>query len=94
AERIAAQSSDHWATVFAGDDFCVEIVRDLGEAVDAPHFAERGIFARQVRLANGQSYPALPLPVVPAFLTDAPAAAPALGEMALADAAWPVAEKD
>ncbi|MFT4015093.1 MAG: CaiB/BaiF CoA-transferase family protein, partial [Paracoccus sp. (in: a-proteobacteria)] len=32
AERIGAHPSDHWAEAFAGDDFAVEVVRDLAEA--------------------------------------------------------------
>ncbi|MFT4015304.1 MAG: hypothetical protein QM682_18340, partial [Paracoccus sp. (in: a-proteobacteria)] len=79
---------------FAGDDFAVEVVRDLAEARADPHFAERGIFARKLRMANGEAFPALPLPVVPGFLADAPTGAPALGEMVLAEAAWPALEKE
>ncbi|MGE0714887.1 MAG: CaiB/BaiF CoA transferase family protein [Alphaproteobacteria bacterium] len=85
AARIAARPADDWRLAFAGDDFSVEVVADLGAAMADPHFAARGVFARVLRLANGEECPALPVPVDRGFLDDAVRSAPALGELALGE---------
>jgi alpha-methylacyl-CoA racemase len=86
--RLAAQPSDHWRRVFDGDDYCVEVVADLQEAVADPHFMARGLFSRRVTMANGQSFPALCVPLVPAFVSPDSKRAPALGELAPDAALW------
>jgi alpha-methylacyl-CoA racemase len=54
-------------------------VRDLREAVDDPHFALRGLFARRVALQAG-TLPALPVPIAEAFRApEVERRAPALG---------------
>jgi alpha-methylacyl-CoA racemase len=88
AERVAAQPSDHWKRVFSGEDYCVEVVADLQEAVSDPHFASRGLFSRRVTMANGQAFPALCVPLVPDFVSPDSDGAPALGELRLDAAVW------
>jgi alpha-methylacyl-CoA racemase len=88
AERLAQRPAEHWRQVFSGDDFCVEIVADLKEAVDDPHFASRGLFARKLAMANGQEFSALPVSLAPAFLSSRPESAPALGELKAGDDPW------
>jgi alpha-methylacyl-CoA racemase len=39
----------------------------LEEAMRDPHFVERGLFAYQVATGAGRTFPALPLPIAPAF---------------------------
>jgi crotonobetainyl-CoA:carnitine CoA-transferase CaiB-like acyl-CoA transferase len=80
AARIAEHGSAEWAGRFAGRDVCCAIVASVAEAVTDPHVAARGIFAHTVA-ADGESMPALPVPVVPQFRAPATeAASPALGE--------------
>lgn len=88
AARLAAHPSDHWRKVFDGDDYCVEVVADLQEAVSDPHFAARGVFSRHVTMASGQDFPALCVPLVPAFVSPDSASAPALGELTPDAALW------
>ncbi len=88
AARIAAQPGDHWRRVFRGDDFSAEVVTDLGSAMADPQFVARGIFARVLRMANGEEFPALPVPLDRGFLDAATKSAPALGELAPGDQPW------
>lgn len=79
---IAAKPSEHWRDTFAGEDCCCTIVASLEEALQDPHFRERGLFAQKLGNAKGETMPALPLPLAPAFRGSADAAerAPGLGE--------------
>jgi len=81
AQRLAARTAAEWMRVFEGEDVCVERVRDLDEAVRDPHFQERGVFRRKLRLQRGdnQTIPALPLPLAPQFVSDAVQGYPELG---------------
>jgi crotonobetainyl-CoA:carnitine CoA-transferase CaiB-like acyl-CoA transferase len=63
ASVIQQQTAAFWLDRFSGIDTCVARVVDLREAVVDPHFQERGLFAKSVRLSGGDSIPALPLPV-------------------------------
>ena len=67
AKLIAAQTSEHWRPIFAAADCCATIVLPLQEAMRDPHFVERGLFAHQVETGTGKTWPALPLPIAPAF---------------------------
>lgn len=81
AAILKGQPSDYWRGVFKVADCCCSIVATVQEALADPHFQARGLFARRIVAPDGQSLPALPLPVVPALRatgTDA-AEAPALG---------------
>ncbi len=53
-DRIASESLDHWAKVFAGTDACVAPVLTLDEAVRHEHVAARGTFVER----NGKAEPA------------------------------------
>jgi len=66
AERIARQSSEHWRELFDGQDVCCNVVRTVQEALDDPHFKERGLFARALTL-DGERMPALPSPIAPSL---------------------------
>jgi crotonobetainyl-CoA:carnitine CoA-transferase CaiB-like acyl-CoA transferase len=48
-------------------DYCCNMVRTLQEALDDPHFVDRGLFSAAVRDANGAEMRALPLPLAPVF---------------------------
>src|SRR5215475_737060 len=67
AELIADRSSDEWRPIFASADCCATIVTSLDEAMQDPHFVERGLFAHKVETGSGKSLPALPLPIAPGF---------------------------
>lgn len=43
-EIIAGQNSDHWQRLFSGKDVCCNIVSSVTEAINNPHFIERGTF--------------------------------------------------
>jgi glycerate 2-kinase len=64
---VAAHCSLHWRMVFEKADCCCTVLRDLREAVEDPHFVERGIFAHKLENEAGATIPALPVPVVPQF---------------------------
>ena len=87
AERLAKHTSSHWQTVF-GDDSCVDVVRDLGEATADPHFTERGIFAQKLTMADGRTISALPPIPARGFVRDDAGAAPPLGELSVTDDPW------
>lgn len=80
AAIIAAQPAAHWEAVFDQADCCCTIVRSVQEAMQDPHFAERGLFDREVTNAEGAALTALPTPVAPALRTQAKAVpSPLLG---------------
>jgi alpha-methylacyl-CoA racemase len=64
--KISERDAGDWMRVFEGHDVCCSIVVSMEEAMNDPHFAARGMFARSVR--NGsQTAPALPLPLIEAY---------------------------
>ncbi|MNX92351.1 Formyl-coenzyme A transferase [compost metagenome] len=77
---IASRSADEWLQSFTGIDACVSVVKSLQEAVETPHFRERGLFQARITGGNGRQIPSLPLPIAPALRHNADSAAPALGE--------------
>ena len=80
AAIIASRTADEWLQRFAGIDACVSVVKSLREAVETPHFRERGLFQAQITAGDGRQIPSLPLPIAPALRHSADRAAPALGE--------------
>jgi crotonobetainyl-CoA:carnitine CoA-transferase CaiB-like acyl-CoA transferase len=70
ANLIATKTSDEWRPIFAAADCCVTIVTPLEEAMRDPHFVERGMFAHKIKTNTGQTIPALPMPIAPAFRRD------------------------
>lgn len=80
ATVIRQQPAAFWLEKFADIDTCVARVVDLEEAVADPHYQQRGIFAKDVRLSGGASISALPVPVDQQFRSMEQAAdAPRLG---------------
>jgi crotonobetainyl-CoA:carnitine CoA-transferase CaiB-like acyl-CoA transferase len=84
ATIIGGREAAHWASRFAGEDVCCNLVRTLEEALQSPHFAARGLFAARLATtgeSNERGLPALPVPLAPA-LRAAPDSRgyPALGE--------------
>lgn len=88
AACLAGRDAAAWERVFAGEDVCVERVRDVAEALAEPHFAARGVFGREVTLPDRGRIPALPVPLARTLLDSAPAAAPALGSSQPDAAIW------
>jgi crotonobetainyl-CoA:carnitine CoA-transferase CaiB-like acyl-CoA transferase len=70
ASIIAGRSAGEWRPVFAAADCCVTIMSTLEEALRDPHFAARGLFSHRVAGPSGQTMPALPVPIDPAFRDD------------------------
>ena len=81
AKLIAARTSDEWRPIFAAADCCTTIVVPLEQALQDPHFVQRGLFDHTIESAAGKTLPALPLPIAPEF-RDRPGAkkAPPLGK--------------
>jgi crotonobetainyl-CoA:carnitine CoA-transferase CaiB-like acyl-CoA transferase len=67
---IIGETAAHWRPIFAKADCCVTIVSTLEEALNEPHFTERGLFVRYVTLPDGKAFAAVPLPLAPQFRTD------------------------
>jgi crotonobetainyl-CoA:carnitine CoA-transferase CaiB-like acyl-CoA transferase len=63
ATLIAAKTAPEWEPIFRRADCCVTIVRSLKDAASDPHFVSRGLFRRKISGANGQTIPALPIPI-------------------------------
>ncbi len=80
ASIIAQHPASHWRERFKDRDVCCVVVADLEEAVNNPHFIERGLFRDMLQDDNGRTIPALPIPICAALRSSAPAAAPALGD--------------
>ena len=87
AAIIAGRTADEWLQRFANVDACVSVVKSLQEAVDTPHFRERGLFQARITSGDGRQIPSLPLPIAPAFRQGAESSAPALGEAVAASLA-------
>jgi alpha-methylacyl-CoA racemase len=80
AKLIAAQHADEWLARFAGTDTCIARVVPLEQALQDPHFADRGLFGRRVRMPDGHEIGALPVPLDDTFRgDDSVGDAPALG---------------
>ena len=80
AERVQARTAEELMALFRGHDVCCTIAVTLDEAMKDPHFAARGVFARELTQA-GRTIGALPVPVVDVFRPEARSAGyPELGE--------------
>ncbi|MDY7579131.1 CaiB/BaiF CoA-transferase family protein [Herbaspirillum sp. RTI4] len=80
AAVIAQQPARYWLEKFKDRDVCTVLVADLKEAVQHPHFIERGLFQEILKDGEGRSIPALPVPICALFRQSVPAASPVLGE--------------
>jgi crotonobetainyl-CoA:carnitine CoA-transferase CaiB-like acyl-CoA transferase len=79
ARIIASESAESWRKRFAGRDVCCCIVLTLEEALQSPHFLERGLFSARVSDA-GREISALAVPLAPSLRAAAGVrASPALG---------------
>ena len=67
AEIVASDTADTWARRIEGRDCCCSIVSTVEEAMHDPHVVARGVFRHLLRGENGQTLPALPVPVDDAF---------------------------
>lgn len=67
ARLIAAKTSDEWRPVLVKADCCATIVAPLEEAMNDPHFIERGLFAYGLANAAGHEIAALPVPIAEQF---------------------------
>jgi alpha-methylacyl-CoA racemase len=67
AAIIASNTADYWRPIFAAADCCVTIVTSLAEAVNDPHFVDRGLFALTESGQPGHVMPALPVPIAQCF---------------------------
>jgi alpha-methylacyl-CoA racemase len=80
AALIGSESSDVWIERFADVDACTVRIVGLEEAVKDPHFIQRGLFDKKVRMPSGDMMTALPVPIAAAFRgTDEVRDSPALG---------------
>jgi alpha-methylacyl-CoA racemase len=66
-EIIASRTAAEWLPVFDAADCCCSIVQDVGAAMNDPHFAARGRFARKLVNDSGATIPALPVPIANDF---------------------------
>ena len=62
AQAVAARSFEAWQALLADADCCVTPVLHLEEAMQLPHFAERGMWV-DVQTAHGQRMTQMALPV-------------------------------
>jgi len=63
ASIIEQKSAAFWLDRFSNLDVCTVRVVSLDEAVADPHFGQRDLFSRRVRLSDGTTIPALPVPI-------------------------------
>ncbi|MFM0174708.1 CaiB/BaiF CoA-transferase family protein [Paraburkholderia sediminicola] len=71
---IAARTAAEWVERFARVDACTVEVVSLEQASADPHFVQRGLFDRSVRLAGGTEIAALPVPIASEFRASTPCA--------------------
>lgn len=67
ARLIATKPAADWQALFETRDCCCCMVRSLEEALQLDHFGARNVFGKNVRFGDGQTMPALPLPLSTAF---------------------------
>jgi crotonobetainyl-CoA:carnitine CoA-transferase CaiB-like acyl-CoA transferase len=81
AAIIAAETTQVWRERLEPADCCCSVVTSLRDTVEDPHFIARELFRRRMRNSAGDTLPALPQPLAPAFreTADEDASAPALG---------------
>jgi crotonobetainyl-CoA:carnitine CoA-transferase CaiB-like acyl-CoA transferase len=80
AERVGARSADELKALFDGQDVCCAIAASIEDAIHDPHFVARGVFARELA-AEGNTIPALPVPIADTFrASERTAGYPLLGE--------------
>ncbi len=78
---IGQRPARDWQKLFYSEDCCCNIVRTLNEALQDQHYRTRGLFDHLLENAQGDTLPAMVVPVVPQFRDhpDHAKSAPALG---------------
>jgi len=78
---IGQKPTRDWQKLFYSEDCCCNIVRTLYEALQDQHYRTRGLFDHLLENSQGDTLPALVVPVVSQFRDhpDRPKSAPALG---------------
>jgi alpha-methylacyl-CoA racemase len=66
-EIIRSRDAETWSSVFSSRECCCSIVATLEEAIADPQFRARGLFRYSIENENGQTLPALPVPIDPGF---------------------------
>ena len=66
ASRVQSRTAEELTALFKGHDVCCTLAVTLEDAMKDPHFAARGVFAREL-VAQNKTMPALPVPVAAAF---------------------------
>ncbi len=81
SDLIKSETGEHWRQIFDGEDCCCSVIQTLQEAMQDPHFRERGLFDHKLSNELGDVLPATTVPVVPAFRSDPDVSksAPSLG---------------
>lgn len=64
---ISSRPSNYWRQRFAQRDCCCSIVATVREALDDPHFIQRGLFGQRLENDAGETIPALPVPIASHF---------------------------
>ena len=67
---MAGKTAAEWAAIFDGVDCCCTPVATLDQALQDPHFQQRGLFAHQVAMPGGESLAALHVPIADSFRGD------------------------
>ena len=63
ARLVSERDGAEWHAILGQRDCCCTIVASLAEAVEDPHFKERGLFRAEARLPSGTAIPSTPLPI-------------------------------
>ena len=77
---LSTKTGAEWDAIFATEEVCVELVRDLRDSMDDEQFVARGVFSRRLRLRSGQEVPSLPLPLQRSFVAPETESYPLVGE--------------
>lgn len=83
---IARHDCAYWLERFKGADVCVDVIQDVAAALRDPHFVARGVWDRELKLNNGRTISALPVPLVREFADAKPRGYPSLGSHRADDA--------
>ncbi len=64
ASIIKAKSSSYWEPIFRLANCCCSIVKTVEEVLEDEQFRARGVFAEQLMSKNGDTIPAVPIPII------------------------------
>jgi crotonobetainyl-CoA:carnitine CoA-transferase CaiB-like acyl-CoA transferase len=80
-EILESRNESYWLERFEGEDVCVSGIHTVADAVTDPHYTQRSVWERKVRMPDGHVLPALPSMLVRAFTDDGYRPSPALGSL-------------